>query len=105
MERIVAATKTPARESIELLLSGILSNAEKEEGYFTSINYGVRINKLTIENGVAEIDFDEQLESEVAGSCQVSAIRAQITETLMQFETVKDVVISINGKTEDILQP
>jgi spore germination protein GerM len=60
---------------------------------------------LTIEDGVAKVDFNEQLEYEVSGSCRVSAIRAQITETLKQFPTVKEVIISIDGRTEDILQP
>jgi spore germination protein GerM len=54
---------------------------------------------------VAKVDFDERLGFQVGGSCRVSAIRAQITETLMQFSTVKSVVVSINGRTEDVLQP
>jgi len=54
---------------------------------------------------VAKADFDEQLEFQVGGSCRVSAIRAEITQTLKQFSTVKEVVISIDGRTEDILQP
>ncbi|MBA7661011.1 hypothetical protein ES703_69021 [subsurface metagenome] len=65
----------------------------------------MRIQKLIIENGVAKIDFDEQLEFQVGGSCRVVAIRAQITETLKQFPTVDNVIISIDGRTEDILQP
>lgn len=79
---------------------------EKAQGYFTSINTGVKLKSLSIdENGTALADFDEQLEYQVGGSCKVSAIRAQIIETLKQFPTVKNVVISINGRTEDILQP
>jgi hypothetical protein len=35
----------------------------------------------------------------------VAAISAQIRETLKQFSTVKGVIISIDGRTEDILQP
>jgi len=35
----------------------------------------------------------------------VAAIRAQIRETLKQFPTVDEVIISIDGRTEDILQP
>ena len=54
---------------------------------------------------MAYVDFDEQLEFQVGGSCRVSAIRAQIIQTIKQFSTVKDVIISINGRTEDILQP
>jgi spore germination protein GerM len=65
----------------------------------------VRIQSLTIENGVAKVDFDEQLEFQVGGSCRVVAIRVQIIETLKQFPTVNSVIISINGRTEYILQP
>ncbi len=78
---------------------------EQGENFFTSINPGVKVQKLAIENGVARVDFDDQLESRVGGSCRVAAIRSQITETLKQFPSVKTVVISINGRTEDILQP
>lgn len=65
----------------------------------------MKIQKLTIENNVARVDFDKQLEYQVGGSCRVAAIRAQITQTLKQFPTVKEVIISIDGRTEDILQP
>jgi len=46
----------------------------KESGYFTSINEGVKIQSLTIENGLAKIDFDEQLEFQVGGSCRAASI-------------------------------
>lgn len=82
-----------------------LTEEEKSEVFFTSINNGVKIKSLNIKDGVAKVDFDETLERNVGGSCQVSAIRAQITETLKQFSTVDEAVISINGRTEDILQP
>ena len=104
VEREVAKTEAVARAALEQLLAGP-SDAEKADGFFTSINPGVKIQKLTIENGVAKVDFDETLERAVGGSCRVAAIRAEITETLKQFPTVKSVVISIDGRTEDILQP
>lgn len=104
VEREVAKTEAVARSALTELLKGA-TETEKGEEFFTNINPGVKIQTLTIENGVAKVDFDEQLEFQVAGSCRVIAIRSQITETLKQFTTVKDVVISINGRTEDILQP
>lgn len=104
VERIVPKTQTPARAALELLLGGPLT-AEKEQGFFSSINEGVKIQSLTIENGTAKVDFNEQMEYQMGGSCRVSAIRAEITETLKQFSTVQNVVISVNGRTEDILQP
>ena len=97
-------TTLVARAALTQLLVGP-TNMEKNAGLFTNINSGVTIQSLTIENGVAKVDFNQQLQERVAGSCKVIAIRAQITETLKQFPSVKSVVISIDGKTEDILQP
>jgi len=104
VEREITKTQAVARAALEELLKGS-SEKEKVEGFFTSINPGVKIQSLVIENGTAKVDFDEQLEFQVGGSCRVAAIRAQITQTLKQFPTVNDVIISINGRTEDILQP
>lgn len=104
IEREVPETQSVARAAVEELLKGI-TETEKNEGYYTSINAGVKIQKLTIENGTAKVDFDDTIEKNLGGSCRVSAIRAQITETLKQFPTIKNVVISVNGRTEDILQP
>ncbi|MDP2638142.1 MAG: Gmad2 immunoglobulin-like domain-containing protein [Candidatus Levybacteria bacterium] len=102
--RRVMRTQGIARAALEELLKGPMI-IEESNGYLTSINEGVKIQSLTISNGVARADFDKTLEEAVGGSCRVTAIRAQITQTLKQFSTVKDVVISIDGRTEDILQP
>ena len=104
LERTVAATSSIARAALAELLAGP-TDAEKTDGYFSSIPSGVRLQKLSIVNGVAYADFDQTLDRAVGGSCRVAAIRAQITKTLMQFSTVRSVVVSIDGRTEDILQP
>lgn len=104
VEREIPETQAVAQAALEELLKG-LTEKERAEGFFTSINPGVKIQSLVIGNKVAKVDFDEQLEFQVGGSCRVAAIRAQITETLKQFPTVDKVIISINGRTEDILQP
>lgn len=103
-EREIPKTQAVARAALEELLKGP-TEKEKSENFFTSINSGVKIQSLSIENGTAKVDFDKQLEFQVGGSCRVSAIRAQIIETLKQFSTIEDVIISIDGRTEDILQP
>lgn len=102
--RIVEKSQAVGRAALEELLKGA-SQAEKEQGYFSSLNSGVALESLKIENRVAYAAFDEALERAVGGSCRVSAIRAQIVETLKQFSGVDSVVISIDGRTEDILQP
>jgi len=104
VERQVPKTLAVTKTAIEALLRGA-TQEEINQGFVSNINSGVRIQKLIIENEVAKIDFDEQLEFQVGGSCRVAAIWAQITETLKQFPTVDSVLISINGRTEDILQP
>jgi hypothetical protein len=104
LTREVPKTSAVGKAALEELLKG--PNAmEISDGYFTSMNEGVSLKSLTIRDGVAYADFDEALERSVGGSCRVLAIRTQIIETLKQFPSVKEVVISIDGRTEDILQP
>ncbi|MFZ3054513.1 MAG: GerMN domain-containing protein [Minisyncoccales bacterium] len=104
IEREIPKTEGIAKAAIEELIKGP-TDEESQAGYFTGINSGAKVNKLTIIDGTAKIDFNEALEQGVGGSCLVAEIRQQIVQTLMQFETVKKVIISINGRTEDILQP
>jgi hypothetical protein len=102
--RRIKKTQATARAALEEVLKGPMM-IEKERGLLTNINEGVTIQKLTIEHGMANVDLSEQLGEHVGGSCRVSSIRRQITDTLKQFPTVSDVTISINGRTDDILQP
>jgi hypothetical protein len=104
VERRVAKTAATARAALNELLKGP-SDEEKFQGFFTNINQNVQIQSLTITDGIAKVDFNETMETGMGGSCRVSAIRAQINETLKQFSTVKEVIISVNDRTEDILQP
>lgn len=102
--RTIEQTQTPGRRALEELLKGPTAE-EKNEKYFTSIPSGVRVKSLTIINGVARADFSPELDKGVGGSCRVVNIRKQIEETLKQFPTVSQVIISINGNTDEILQP
>ncbi len=102
--RVITATENIEKTTLEELLKGILLG-EEEENLSTAINEGVEINSFEIVDGVAKVDFDETLQKGVAGSAWVGAIRTQIEKTLMQFESVNSVEISINGESEQILQP
>jgi len=104
VERSVVRTEAVARAAIEELIKGPSAD-EKASGYFSGIDINTKINKLTIVGGTAAIDFNEALEEGVGGSCKVTEIRNQIVETLKQFSSVNNVIISIDGRTEDILQP
>ena len=103
-ERKIPKTTSVAKAALTELFKGP-TEEEKKEGYFTAIASGVEIKGLVIENGIAKADFNEALGAGVDSACESSTIREQIIRTLKQFPTVKDVVISINGKTEGVLQP
>jgi len=106
VNRTIPKTAEIARAALEELLKGPTSDEQSAKGlYFTSIPFGVKVKSLNIAGDVATADFDQTLQQNVGGSCRGSAIRSQITQTLMQFPTVKSVIISIDGRTEDILQP
>ena len=104
VSRSVPRTSGVAKAALEELFKGP-TEEEKKEGFFTSLPDGVALNRIVIADGEASVDFSQELEYQVGGSCRVTAIRAQIIETLKQFSSVNKVVISINGRTEDILQP
>ena len=90
--------------SLQELLKGP-NRMEKKGGFFTNINQGTKLQGLEIKDGVASADFNQKLQEKISGSCRVSAIRAQIEQTLKQFPDIKKVIISVNGETEKILQP
>ena len=104
VERVISKTTTVARAALEELIKGP-SAEDIAQGFFTSLPQGVIIQRLAIEKGLATADFNDALEFQVGGSCRVAAIRAQITQTLKQFSNIQEVIVSINGRSEDILQP
>ncbi|HOX96788.1 MAG TPA: GerMN domain-containing protein [bacterium] len=101
--RYMTRTTGVARAALTALLQGP-TNDEKNNGYFSNIPVGTTLNSIRIENGTAYADFSEELNN-TGGSCAVGGIYASINDTLKQFSTVQNVVISVNGRTEDILQP
>jgi spore germination protein GerM len=102
--RTIPKTEGVARAALEALFAGP-TQEERAAGWNTAIPDGMSIRSLTVADGIARAELSEELERRVGGSCRVGAIRAEITETLKQFPTVREVVLSINGRTEDILQP
>lgn len=104
VSRDIPYTIALEKEALEELLKGP-SKEERENGIYTNINEGVVLQSLIIEGGTAKADFSKELEEGAAGSCKVTFIASQIEKTLMQFENIKEVKISINGSADDILQP
>ncbi|HEU5102988.1 MAG TPA: GerMN domain-containing protein [Roseiflexaceae bacterium] len=65
----------------------------------------VTLQSLTIADGVATADFSQELRAYGGGSLRVMLIRQQITQTLLQFPTVREVRITIEGQSEGVLEP
>ncbi|HET9222027.1 MAG TPA: GerMN domain-containing protein, partial [Roseiflexaceae bacterium] len=65
----------------------------------------VTLRGLTIADGVATADFSQELRAYGGGSARVRAIREQITRTLKQFPSVREVRIAIEGQMDGVLEP
>lgn len=102
LPRVVAQTSAVGRASLNELLKGPTTE-EKARGYSTQIPPGASLLSLVISDRTAKADFSSGLNA--AGSCRVGAIRTQIEQTLMQFDTVDTVTISVNGDAATALQP
>lgn len=105
VKRDVSSDANIYRAAIEALLGGPTED-EARVGYETMLPDGVRLKSVASDaEGRVTADFDGALDRGVAGSCRVSAIRSQIESTLKQFPEVREVVISVEGDSEEALQP
>lgn len=108
-------TDNPAEAALEALLEGPPSDYETaiptpEEianypGREPAWGERVRLQGLTIEDGVATVNFSDEMRAYGGGSARVQAIREQITQTLLQFPTIDEVRIAVEGEVDTALQP
>ncbi len=104
VERTVALGDDKDVVAMHELLKG-LTEAEKSQGYITSLPTEVNDPEITIGKGAVIADFDMTLEKGMGGSCRVSTVRSQLEQTLKAVYPDDQVILSVNGRTEDILQP
>lgn len=96
-------TAFPVEATLRRLLT---PSAEDLSVGTTMIPVGTRLVQLSVSKGVARVVFSKELESGGGGSCRVTAIRAQIEQTLKRFPSISSVIISVEGKTPaETLQP
>jgi len=105
VSRTVPADGPLAQLVLEELLKGP-TQAERRQGLTTLIPAGVVVKSVTLDSGgTMHVDFNEALQEAVGGSMRVTGIRRQIQATLLWIPGVTSVILSIEGRTEDILQP
>ncbi len=90
------------KSALVYLLEGPTAE-EEAEGISTAIPENVELLSLDEENGIFILNFSQEIEP-AGGSAWVMAIRDQIEMTLMQFETISELKILVEGE-EDRLQP
>lgn len=100
----VPRTALPIEASLQRLLALRPTNERPTD--VNAIPEGTKLLSLSVKDGVATAVFSRELDAQVAGSCQVTSIREQITRTLKQFPSVQIVNIITEGKTAaTTLQP
>lgn len=94
-----------ATELVRLSLRGGSTQSEMERSLQTQFSSDVRVLEVSVTSGVATVLLSEEA-SNLAGSCAVSAARAQIESTLKTLPGIEAVVIRIEGVPEgEELQP
>lgn len=84
--------------SLEELFKGP-NELEKSMDYFTAIPPGVKIQKLSITGGTARVDLSKEiLNMKTGATCERLVIKEQISQTLKQFSSVKNVIITVDEK-------
>lgn len=78
---------------------------EKNKGYTTALPEYTNLPTIQNSNGSIAVDFNYSFQQGVAGSCRVQAIRSQIEKTLTQWDKDAKVKITVDGKSEEVLQP
>jgi hypothetical protein len=102
MHRVAKSVATAHAAIVELLKGPDATDVAR--GFGTSIPAFVTLKSISIEGGVAKVEFNSNIE--VGGSCRMQSIRAQIESTLKQFPTVTSVIITSEGRTAaESLQP
>lgn len=83
-----------------------LSEEEKQAGWSSAIPAETYLMEIKLENKTAKVYLAGEV-ANLGGSCAVTAVRAQLEQTLKQFSYVDEVVICINGncRQDEILQP
>lgn len=102
VELDVARSALPVETALRTLLAVGPTMSSKR----SAIPPDTRLVSLKVSNGTATVVLSSELGNYGGGSCNVAAIRAQIESTLKQFSSVRNVIISQEGKTpEESLQP
>lgn len=102
VERKIPVTQTPIQDSINLLLSGTLTEQEIGQGIETEYPLeGFSLKGASLRNGILTLEFEDSGNMTVGGSCRVGILWFQIEATAKQFSGVEQV----RFLPEELFQP
>ena len=104
ISRMISKENDLATALFESLIAGP-TKSETEIGFYSMINPETKLQFVRTEGRTIYVDFSNELQEGIAGSASVLFIRSQIEKTGRQIPGITEVVISIEGETEEILQP
>ena len=105
IEREILLTKTPIKDTINLLLKGKenLTKEDRAQGITTEYPLeGFKLKSANLkEDGTLILEFEDPLNKTVGGACRVGILWFQIEATAKQFPEVKEVKFL----PEELFQP
>lgn len=94
VEREIGITKSPIKDTMELLIRGEISDAERDAGFMSEFPIeGLKLKGVNLKEGVLSVEFADSMNKTGGGSCKVNLMRAQIEKTAKQFAEVEEVKI------------
>lgn len=103
VRRNIPNTESPIRDTMMLLIQGILTNDEKAQGFTTDFpdkDFKLVSSSLA-DNGTLTLQFTSVPGFTSGGSCKMGLLSEEIRKTALQFNAVKKVIF----KPEDLFQP
>lgn len=102
VERKILPTDNITTDTLNLLLKGELTDAERARGIDTEYPLeGFSLEKSSLKDGILTLEFDDSKNQTVGGACRVGILWFQIEATAKQFPEAKEV----RFLPEDIFQP
>lgn len=78
-----------------------ISNEDQSNGMLQVIPSDTRLRRLDIVGTTATAEFNAPLADTTNGECDLEARHAQITQTLLQFPDIDEVIITVDGQLFD----
>ncbi|MDD4358762.1 MAG: GerMN domain-containing protein, partial [Candidatus Pacebacteria bacterium] len=102
VKREIPTTMTPIQDTIKLLLKGELTHEEVRSGITTEFPLeGLELKAASLKDGILTLTFEDLEDKTGGGSCRVSILWNQISETAKQFGGVK----IVKFMPEELFQP